>query len=58
MTYTGMTDCIPEHYLLPRWLEPVHEPLSTPVDVPEVPIDRKLTMKHKLLGMAHFAMTS
>ncbi|KAM0854057.1 hypothetical protein ACQ4PT_050673 [Festuca glaucescens] len=47
MAHTGMTDYIPDHYLLPRWLTPVEEPLGTPIEVPEVPTDRKLSMKEK-----------
>ena len=47
MAHAGTTDCIPDIYLLPRWLAPVHEPLGTQIDVPEVPTDRKLTMKEK-----------
>ena len=58
MAQLGAVQEIPDHYIIPRWTMPPDDIVPEKVELPHVPVDRKLTNKErKLLRMEHFATT-
>ncbi|KAM0907324.1 hypothetical protein ACQ4PT_016197 [Festuca glaucescens] len=49
MQQLGVVQSIPEHYILPRWTMPPDDILPETVELPEVPLDRKMSNKERKL---------
>jgi hypothetical protein len=49
MAQVGVVGYIPPHYILPRWQMPPEDIVTQKVDLPDVPSDRKLSIKERKL---------
>jgi hypothetical protein len=49
MAQVGAVGYIPPHYILPRWQMPPDDIVTQKVDLPDVPSDRKLSIKERKL---------